>query len=219
MLDFDKFTEVSIWSSHDPNDEDSVQNLINNIGNRQSTSLARPLIYSPSSPDPLEPLTTSNVIKANQRSCFIAEIDVAAVALDLLLRKDIDNVVIRVDHGREIFQNGVLLVTDMLFGDISDNTDNTLLKGLSSHSWHVYIGNDPNHYSLNTHCGGPFLDSGFKDYDDAYAGASVPDFGFDAWCNLPGQYTYFTTVGYIAAMVVCDLGVFGTVFIRDEPLY
>ena len=171
-------------------------------------ALARPLIYSPSSCDPLEPLTTSNVIKANQGSCFNIDTD-----------SDAPEFVIRIDHGREIFQNGVLLVTAMLKGDISDNTITILLKGLSSHSWHVYIGNDPNHFNLNTHCGGPFLDSDFKDYFDAYAGASVPAFGFDAWCNLPGRYTYFTTVGYIGALTVCDLGVFGTVFIRDEPLY
>ena len=57
------------------------------------------------------------------------------------------------------------------------------------------------------------------DYYDTYAGASVSALGFDAWCNLPGQYTYFTTVGYLGALRVCDLGVFGTVFIRDEPLY
>ena len=66
-------------------------------------------------------------------------------------------------------------------------------------------------------CGGPFLNSNLEDYFDAYAGVMVPAFGIEVWCNLPGQYIFFTTTEF-KAVSVCDIGVFGTVFVRDEPL-
>ena len=47
----------------------------------------------------------------------------------------------------------------------------------------IYVGNDPD-YNNNVKCaGGPYLpfDSGFNDYE-TWPG------GFEAWCNLEGEY-------------------------------
>ena len=44
--------------------------------------------------------------------------------------------------------------------------------------------------------------------------------GFEAWCNLEGQYTHivfdYSPADSIAT--ICSLGIFGTRYIRQEPL-
>ena len=85
-------------------------------------------------------------------------------------------------------------------GLIGDSVSNTSLSFNHAHKWRVYVGNDPI-WSNNPECpGGPFLLSDFKDYIDesdtvSAADKMVPGYGFEAWCNLPGRYTFFRAIG------------------------
>ena len=64
-----------------------------------------------------------------------------------------------------------------------------------THTWEVYIGNDPL-WSNNPKCaGGPHLSSTYEDYWDELADKLVPAYGFEVFCNMPGQYTFFVATG------------------------
>ena len=86
----------------------------------------------------------------------------------------------------------------------------------------MYIGNSPD-YSKNPKChGGPLLKSTFNDYVDEsakknYLQSASPAFGFEKWCNMSGQYTFFVTTGLpTKELSICSVGVFGTRYIRKE---
>ena len=88
----------------------------------------------------------------------------------------------------------------------------------------MYVGNDPI-WSNNPECpGGPFLKSNFKDYIDESntvlaADKMVPGYGFEAWCNLPGRYTFFRAISPPSGGVnVCSVAVTGTKYIRVTPI-
>ena len=85
----------------------------------------------------------------------------------------------------------------------------------------VYIGNSPE-WSLNPKCsGGPHLKSTYDDYfdDNEFAEKLVPAYGFEVWCNMSGQYTFFVAAGVPSeAVALCSIAVFGTCYIRDESL-
>ena len=99
------------------------------------------------------------------------------------------------------------------------------LNQFYAHSWEVYIGNS-SEYSQNPKCpGGPRLKSSFDEYFDEYAltfGISAsPAFGFENWCNMVGQYTFFVTTGVPSfELSICSIGVFGVDYncIRDVAL-
>ena len=124
------------------------------------------------------------------------------------------------DHGEEKFQHAVLLIQDLLDYYLKSPVELTERPEYYAQDWTVYVGNDPI-WSNNTPCsGGPHL-TGFADYFDEFsvADTNVPSFGFEQWCNLPGQYTFVATTGLPTLGVrVCDFAVIGTKYIRSTPL-
>ena len=75
-------------------------------------------------------------------------------------------------------------------------------------------------YLENPKCkGGPHLKNTYDDYFDEYANSLRPAVGFEQFCNMSGQFTFFVANGVPTTEVfICTLAVFGTRFIRDEPL-
>ena len=95
----------------------------------------------------------------------------------------------------------------------------------------IYIGNDSEDSSNNQLCaGGPYLDI------DDLANYSVDDniqntsnlkpwnFGLETWCNLEGRYVFIIAdlahqaSGAAFTQSICNLGVFGGLYVRDSPL-
>ena len=78
-------------------------------------------------------------------------------------------------------------------------------------------------WSDNPKCpGGPYLKATYDDYYDEAVGKRVPAFGFEAWCNMSGQFTFFVATGVPSVEVsICSVGVFGTRYIRasDPPSF
>ena len=76
-------------------------------------------------------------------------------------------------------------------------------------------------WSDNPKCpGGPYLKATYDDYLDEYPNKLVPAFGFEAWCNMSGQFTFFVATGVPSVEVsICSVGVFGTRYVRasDPP--
>ena len=86
------------------------------------------------------------------------------------------------------------------------------------------MGNDPI-WSNNPECpGGPFLRSDFKDFIDESdtvlaSDKLVPGYGFEAWCNLPGRFTFFRATGLPSISPnVCSIAVTGTKYVRDKSV-
>ena len=109
-------------------------------------------------------------------------------------------------------------------GFIGDSDSNDAIQRSYAHTWRVYVGNN-SIWSENPECpGGPFLKSDFKDYMDNSstvldADKMVPGYGFEAWCNLPGRYTFFRATGLPSTYVtICSVAVTGTKYIRDTPI-
>ena len=109
-------------------------------------------------------------------------------------------------------------------GFIGDSTSVNNLPLNYAHTWRVYVGNNPI-WSNNPECpGGPFLKSDFKDYMDNSstvldADKMVPGYGFEAWCNLPGRYTFFRAISLPSGNVnICSVAVTGTKYIRVTPM-
>ena len=78
-------------------------------------------------------------------------------------------------------------------------------------------------YSQNPKCpGGPYLKGTYDEYKDKFAfehygKLASPAFGFEAWCNMSGQYTFFVATGVPSLEVsICSLGVFGPSYVRKE---
>ena len=122
------------------------------------------------------------------------------------------------DHGEEKFQHAVLLIQDLLDYCLNSPVELTERPEYYARDWTVYVGNDPI-WSNNTPCsGGPHL-PGFADYYDEYQSTTVPSFGFEEWCNLPGQYTFVAaSIVPSLGVRVCDFAVMGTRYIRTTPL-
>ena len=85
--------------------------------------------------------------------------------------------------------------------------------------WEIYIGNSPVYFE-NPKCpGGSRLKSTFDEYYDEFAANVSPAFGFEKWCNMSGQYTFFEATGVPSVEAsICSLGVFGENYIRDVAL-
>ena len=97
-------------------------------------------------------------------------------------------------------------------GTVSEYTlDMYLMRSIE-----IYIGNEPNWYD-NPKCdGGPYLSDNFEDYFDPLLNKMVPSYGFEAFCNMPGRYTFFVASGVPSFNVfICSLGVMGTRYLRD----
>ena len=92
----------------------------------------------------------------------------------------------------------------------------SILNQYYAHSWEIYIGNKPL-WSENPKCpGGPRLRADYKDYYDEFGSRLAPAFGFEAWCNMSGQFTFFVATGLPSEEVsICSVGVFGTSYIRS----
>ena len=94
----------------------------------------------------------------------------------------------------------------------------------------IYIGEDTD-YTKNAECpGSPFLK--FNDLASSYVWNPVLNAytlkgGFEVWCNLQGQYTtlvfdyseaFAYDSSYLIDFTICSLGIFGTNYIRTEPV-
>ena len=119
-----------------------------------------------------------------------------------------------------------MLQINVSTGLIGGSASTDHLKTSYVHSWRVYVGNDPV-WSIIPEClGGPFLRSDFKDYIDESdtvlaADKLVPGYGFEAWCNLPGRFTFYRATGLSEFQInvsVCSVAVMGTKYIRAAPL-
>ena len=66
--------------------------------------------------------------------------------------------------------------------------------------------------------------SDYKDYIDESdsvldSSKMVSGYGFEAWCNLPGRYTFFRSNGLPNSFVsICSVSVTGTKYIRATPI-
>ena len=81
----------------------------------------------------------------------------------------------------------------------------------------IYIGNSAT-YSENELCTPtPLLSATYDDIDSSWAGSGVPAYGFLQWCNMSGTYTHivFTDVPLVD-MSICNVGIFGTFFYREN---
>ena len=98
-----------------------------------------------------------------------------------------DPFVTTIDHSVEVFVNAVLLVLDVRAGKLGSRPLTTLDKYYAS-QWDIYVGNSPV-WSENTKCNEtPFLEANYQDRYSTWTtpNKDVPDYGFEAWCNLPG---------------------------------
>ena len=82
----------------------------------------------------------------------------------------------------------------------------------------MHIGNEPV-FSDNPKCaGGPFLADNYEDYYDDAGNVQkmIPAFGFEAYCNMPGRYTFFNPIHIPQVYAsICSVGVMGTRYLRD----
>ena len=75
-------------------------------------------------------------------------------------------------------------------------------------------------YLENPKCkGGPHLKNTYDDYFDEAATKLRPAFGFETFCNMSGQFTFFVASKVPTGSIsICTLAVFGTRYIRNKPL-
>ena len=80
----------------------------------------------------------------------------------------------------------------------------------------MYIGDNLD-WSLNAKCTDePRLAADFNDSYSSLLGKDVPDYGFEQWCNLPGEYITVVSHGVPSVEAsICSLGIFGTRFYRE----
>ena len=100
-------------------------------------------------------------------------------------------VVVSFRFPKSYFQHAILLVQDSTVVSLSEADPPSSYEVLN-YNISVYIGDDAS-YENNQECpGGPFLP--FNDnsslIDVPSAGISSNKGGFEAWCNLEGQYTH-----------------------------
>ena len=94
----------------------------------------------------------------------------------------------------------------------------------------IYIGDDSENYQNNQLCpGGPFLDvNDPKNYSvDGHEGNTENkkpwNYGVESWCNLEGRFLHLIFdlnhyAGEFFNQALCNLGVFGTRFLRSIEL-
>ena len=102
-----------------------------------------------------------------------------------------------------------------MIGGYPGTTSSAELDARYAAGWNIYVGNDPI-WSNNLVCpGGPHLATNYEDVYDAHAARLIPAYGFEVWCNLPGQYTFFVATQVPSSKVtICDIAVIGTRYIR-----
>ena len=120
-------------------------------------------------------------------------------------------------HGDEAFINAVLLTQDSRNVAILGAEDPSVLANTYGAQVNIYIGNSAT-YSENELCTPtPLLSATYDDIDSSWAGTGVPAYGFLQWCNMSGTYTHivFTDVPLVD-MSICNVGIFGTFFYREN---
>ena len=75
-------------------------------------------------------------------------------------------------------------------------------------------------YNENPKCpGGPHLKQTYDDYFEKWVNKLCPSYGFEVFCNMEGQYTFFVaTVVPSIDISICAIAVFGTRYVRDVQL-
>ena len=122
------------------------------------------------------------------------------------------------DHGSSKFQHAVLLIQKLDASGDSNPSDAVLDAGYAS-SWKVYVGDDAT-YSNNAECDGvTYLSDTRDDYGPLLYPITRAGYGFEAWCNKKGRYTFYeaSTVP-TDSVTICAIGVFGTTYVRSTPV-
>ena len=122
-------------------------------------------------------------------------------------------------HPKELLQHAVNLVQDLLGRGLRATTSEDWEKYLAA-EWEIYIGNSPIWHE-NPRCPvASKLDSSYLDYLSTADGIDyVPSHGFTEYCNMSGQFTFFVARSLPSESVtLCNIGVIGTTYDRDEPL-
>ena len=92
----------------------------------------------------------------------------------------------------------------------------------------LYVSNDANYDSSAVCPGGPYLTVGdfSKSYKKTYNKSNLMgdlwNYGAEVWCNKRGQYVTIeadlTSLSGSYEMTICQLGVFGTKYIRANSI-
>ena len=117
-----------------------------------------------------------------------------------------------------------MLVQDFIDGWSTDHTD----KAEYFQNFEIYIGDYDQWYNNQKCAGGPFMD--LDDYEEDYyrdyglinfKPGYVWNYGREVWCNMQGQYVFIVADlshlrGDYYKMSLCNLGIMGTRYVRDE---
>jgi len=157
-------------------------------------------------------------IRAAYQSCYKTS------NIELAAEGHILKVVINL--GEPLFIHSVLVVQDLFTGwQANAITDET--KFLQNFEIHIGPNAEP---TLNWKCpGGPFMvtsdTSNRVNVSTATYTGLMWNFGKEAWCNMEGQYIgivadliHYGTAGVAYLMSICQLGAFGTKYVRLTPV-
>ena len=119
-------------------------------------------------------------------------------------------------HAKVVMQHFVTMVQELFFME-AYNFPMADLDRYYASKFDIYIGNDAT-YSNNPKCPlGPFLRNAYDDYFDESQSINgyFAAFGFEAACNMEGQYTYLVATNVPTDYVsICSAAVFGTTYAR-----